>query len=57
MVEILLLSRLGMESIPLRTSVPTFLVDGRDMLAEARKSSIAEWMVNRNEAYDTNESG
>ena len=55
MVEILLLSRLGMESIPLRTSVPTFLVDGRDMLAEARKSSIAEWMVNRVEADGTNE--
>ena len=46
MVELLLLKRLGMESIPIRASVPTFLIDGKDMLAEERQSSIAEKLAN-----------
>ena len=50
MVEMLLLKRLGMEEIPIRASIPTWLVYGKDMLAEARQSSIAEKLANRVEA-------
>ncbi len=53
MVELLLLNRLGMESIPIRASVPKFFIEGKDMLAEARQSSIAEKLANRVESGGT----
>ena len=57
MVEILMLRRLGMESIPVRAAVPTFLVEGKDMLAEQRESSIAEWLSSGGEADEADERG
>ena len=53
MVEMLLLKRLGMKSIPIRASVPTFLIHGKDMLAQARQSSIADKLASRSDADGT----
>ena len=57
MVEILLLKRLGMQEIPVRASVPTIRMNGIDLLAEERQSSIAGWFAQPGEADETNESG
>ena len=57
MVEILLLKRLGMQEIPVRASVPTVRINGIDMLAEERQSSIAGWFAPPGEADETNEGG
>ena len=57
MVEMLLLKRLGMQEIPVRASVPTFRINGTDMLAEERESSIASWFARQGEADETEEGG